>query len=84
MAAWEGSWVPKGGTAGDIEDARSAVQEASCRAIFARFCTDRPRVYGRPNSMHFSTPSDYDGIKVDSLELDAPRQIMSTSAGTSG
>ena len=74
MVTWEDACSSSGD---HDDDAWWDRQRATCAEIFARHCTDKPRVYGRPNAIGFQSPSQYDPRhrKIDGVELDRPRRV---------
>ena len=60
----------------------------SCRAVFARYCTDKPRPGFRPDSLSCADPSNYDPkrspIETDTAELDTARRAFVYAKGNYG
>ena len=59
----------------DAKD-RQAQDMARCAAIIDRYCTSKPRSYGRPNVLNYSTPPGYSLETVVDTEQPAKQKVL--------
>ncbi len=63
---------------------RQAQDTARCAAIFEKYCTPKPRAYGRPGVLSYSKPPGYTQETVVDTEKPSKQKILIYTKDTSG